>query len=62
MSKTLNKIEKWFNKKWGWFFTNGRKQFKMIDLKRNAYLDYGTPYFTMNLVVGKQLFISNHLN
>ena len=25
----------------------------MIDLKRNAYLDYGTPYFTMNLVLGR---------
>ena len=25
MSKILNKIEKWFNKKWGWFFTNGNK-------------------------------------
>ena len=28
MNRTLNKIEKWFNKKWGWFFTNGRKQQK----------------------------------
>ena len=26
MSKVFNKIEKWINKKWGWFFTNGRKQ------------------------------------
>jgi hypothetical protein len=23
--KHLKRFEKWFNKRWGWFFTNGRK-------------------------------------
>ena len=24
--KTLNNLEQWFNKKFGWFFTNGNKK------------------------------------
>ena len=30
MSKVFKSFEKWFNGKFGWFFTNGRKQQQKI--------------------------------
>lgn len=28
MIKKLKQLEQWFNREWGWFFTNGNKKAK----------------------------------